>query len=177
MYIYIHIHTHTHTICIPIHTHTLSTTYHPPRRSLERDAYSGDICCWKQHFQLNILHFQLNILKALGTNILKSSQRKNYFCTLGPIIPFHLLKPQFPQVLPVSTILPTVIFFLPVQLLFWGKFQVKVVNLTSCFPFPSILSGVGNSNADCFGPEIHLRAHCIAFNQIFTVINLSWMAL
>ena len=69
---------------------------------------------------------------------------------------------------------PTVFFFLPVQLLSLGTFQVKVVNLTSCFPFPSILSGVGNSNADCFGPEIHLRAHCIAFNQIFTVINLSW---
>ena len=84
-YTHTHTHTHTRTICIPIHTHTLSTTYHPPRRSLERDAYSGDICCWKQHFQLNIL-------KALGTNILKSSQRKNYFCTLGPIIPFHLQK-------------------------------------------------------------------------------------
>ena len=74
----------------------------------------------------------------------------------------------------MSTILPTVSFFLPVQLLFWGAFQVKIVHLPSCFP---ILSGVGNSNAECFGPEIHLRAHCIAFNQIFTVADLSWTAL
>ena len=86
-FLHVHTHTHTHKICIPIHVHTLSTTtYHPPRRSLERDAYSGDICCWKQHFQVNIP-------KALGTNILKSSQRKLflYFGTHHSLSPSKII--------------------------------------------------------------------------------------
>ena len=83
--IQIHTHTHTHYMYTNTHTFLSTTIYHSPRCSLKRDAYSGVICCWKQHFQLNIPN-------ALGTNTLKSSQRKIIFVLWDPSFPFTFKK-------------------------------------------------------------------------------------
>ena len=63
--------------------------------------------------------------------------------------------------------------FISVQLLFLGTFQVRVINLTTCFPFPFVLPGLRNSNINGFGHKTHLLAHWIAFNLAFAAISPS----